>query len=177
MSGENKKDNMSNPFSGAATCFGAAACVAVGAAIRGNSVHDEAIAYLVGGSITGAIAGTVGMFTIPNTDDSTSLGLKICSWTLKTGLSIAATVTGPIMAELLVDNSSSPMETVEDCFIGSAVVTGGMVGLAAVAAAPYLDSYCWNKASSSTMFSNSTMQQSSDYTPPSIIPNVVANNV
>lgn len=153
---DEKKDPMANPFSGAATCLAAAACVAVGAELRGHSVHDEAIAYLAGGSITGAIAGTVGMFTIPNTDNSSSLTLKLCSWTLKTGLAVAATVTGPIMAELLVDNSSSAMETVEDAYIGAGMITGSALGLAATVGAVYGASYCWNNASLPSFFSRST---------------------
>ena len=155
---EKKKANnpMRNPCAGAITCLGSAAGAALGAEIRHHSVHDAAIAYLVGSSITGAIAGTVGMFTISNTEDE-----SICSSVLRIGLPIAAIVTAPIMAELFVDNSSSPMETVVDCLIGSATITGGALGIAALVATPYIVGYGWNYAG--TLFGGSA-PQTNNYT-------------
>ncbi len=51
-----------NPLIGAAVYgLSGSACVAVGAMIRGNDVYHEGIAVLLGGAISGALAGIVGL--------------------------------------------------------------------------------------------------------------------
>lgn len=52
-----------NPIAGAVV-YGLVGivCVTVGASIRKNNVHDEGIAVLLGGLVSGAIAGSVGMY-------------------------------------------------------------------------------------------------------------------
>jgi hypothetical protein len=55
--------SVQNPIVGALV-YGLAGivCVTLGAFIRENNVHDEGVAVLLGGLISGAISGAVGMF-------------------------------------------------------------------------------------------------------------------
>ncbi len=150
MPNQNKAEGDASVFLGAATCLINAASVAIGASLCGHSVHDEAIAYLAGGSITGTIAGAVGAYAIRRVERSNLLALKLCSKILKSVLYLAATVAAPFVAELLVDNSSSEVEMLEDVLIGSAIIAAGVLGLGMLSAVVSRLNRCCRHSNSSS---------------------------
>ena len=132
MSDNSSNNNaLSNPIRGAFTCLGMAACAATGAALRGNNVHNEAITMLVGGSLTGAMAGFLGMCALPKITEESSLTTHVYSWLLASGLEVGAIFTAPLMAELVGYSVDNAKDTVVDTFMGIGVIGGGLVGLGA----------------------------------------------
>ncbi len=129
---EESTNNINNPIPGAITYgLGGAAVTAIGAAIRGNNIHKEAMTVLVGGVITGAMAGTFGC-CLPNTEDS-SCSMKIACGALNSGLQLAAFLTAPIMGEQIMDLGISWAPTVVDGLIGDGVILGGVAAIGTVA--------------------------------------------
>ncbi len=131
------KDNNSsnnpinNPISGAMT-FGlcGAAMTAIGAAIRKNSVHNEAMVVLVGGVITGAIAGSLGC-CLPETKD-VNLTMQICFGLLTIGLQLAAFLSAPKIGEHIMNLGTKWNTTVVDELIGEGVLLGGLAAIIAI---------------------------------------------
>lgn len=136
------KQRVTNPISGAAAIgLGEALAVTMGAAIRKNSIDDEALTVLAGGVITGAIIGTIG-YCIPNTDKDSHTCLKIATAVLYTTLTLAALLTAPLMGEKCLKRDTKWGETVIDGLIGEAI----LIGAVATVAATYVGgSYCRNK--------------------------------
>ncbi len=126
-----------NPFAGAVS-FGlaGAAAAALGAVIRGNSVHNEAITVLVGGSVTGAIAGTLGC-CIPGRTKEAPLTLMLCLGALESSLALAAALTAPLLGETIMHLGTTWSTIIIDELIASGVIVGGVVGLASVAGLVY----------------------------------------
>lgn len=112
-----------NPISGAfSASLGGAACVAVGSAIRQHNTHQEALIQLAGGAINGAIAGTIAL-CMPY--DSMGSGLKSGVGSV---LSIAASLTAPLMGELVLKYGAEAGPIVVDNLIGSSVfIAAGLV--------------------------------------------------
>lgn len=119
---------ISNPISGAIlTGLFGAADVAVGAAVRQNDVHDEAMTMLVGGVITGAMAGVVGCM-IPSARN-VPVQIKLAIGILNVGLIVAAGLTAPLMGELILDNDTKWGRVIVDDLIGGAILLGGTIAL------------------------------------------------
>lgn len=130
---EQKSSSIHNPCSGAMTFgLGGSTLTAIGADIMGHSVQKEALTVLVGGVITGALAGTLGC-CLPNTKDA-NLGMKIAFGVLEMGLGLAASLTAPLMGERILNMGTSWGETVVDGLVGGSVLAAGAVGLAAAVA-------------------------------------------
>jgi hypothetical protein len=108
--------------------FGAAQ-TAIGAAIRGNSVHNEAMTALVGGLVTGAMAGTLGC-CLPDTKNA-SFGLTFGVVVLEMSLGLASSLSAPKMGEEIMGLGIDWSTTVEDQLIGGCAVAGGLVAVGA----------------------------------------------
>lgn len=124
--------SISNPFVGAiAIGVGRAISTAIGAAIRENDVHSEALTVLAGGAITGAIAGLLGC-CIPETDNNSSLFLKMAEGVLVTGISVAAILTAPIMGEECLQLGIDWGQVIVDSLIGDATITACVLAIGIV---------------------------------------------
>lgn len=173
MADDNKnKSQAINPVSGA-MIFGlsGAAVTAIGAAIRKNDVHSEAISVLVGGVITGALAGTIGCCI---TGENASLGLQL----LEVSLSIAPSLTAPLMGDLVMDLDNKWGRVIVDGLIGDATVVGGVIGVAAAGATLYGLGYgacaLGQSIASLGMFSNRNQASSNASSVPAIEPDIEA---
>ncbi|MFA6302034.1 MAG: hypothetical protein WC627_02735 [Legionella sp.] len=133
---KNNQTKKTNPLMGVSIFgLGATLIVALGAIIRDNKVHDEALAVLVGGAINGAIAGLVHS-CIPTTNEDSNSCLKFVTAVLDTALPITAFLTAPLMGEQYLGYGSSWGETVLDEIIESASIAGSveLAGATAVVA-------------------------------------------
>lgn len=134
---DNDSSQIKNPVTGAMV-FGlsGAAVTAIGAAIRKNNVHTEAMSVLVGGVITGAIAGSVGCCI---TGDHAGLPFKLQLGLslIETSLALAASLTAPLMGDLVMGYDNKWGRVIVDGLIGDATVIGGAVGVVAAGATLY----------------------------------------
>lgn len=125
-------NTFSNPISGAISAgLGGAACVAIGAAIRDNDVDDEAMTQMVGGVITGAIAGFLGYcYELKSSDQEQTL----CSIksALDIGLSFGALLTAQLMGEEILDRGTTWEDVVVDNLIGGSILAGGACAIGAL---------------------------------------------
>lgn len=152
MSNDQEQSKVRNPVSGAmAYGLGGAAIAATGAAIRDNAVHNEAMTILVGGVITGAIAGSVGC-CVPQTNESSNLCLRLGLGVLDLGLNVAAFLSAPTMGELVMDLDVPWGRVLVDELIGSATLTGGVLGVAATVGISYGAYKCAQHCCSSNFF-------------------------
>lgn len=127
-------NKFNNPVSTAiTTALAGAAGVATGAAMRGNSVHNEALTILAGGAITGAIAGLVGC-CIPETDKDFSRSAKFAIAAAQATLGLAATLTAQLMGEACLHLHTNWDETVKDQLAGTAAITAGVLAVGATVA-------------------------------------------
>jgi hypothetical protein len=120
----------SNPVKGATAGLVVSACTALGAKIIGHDVHQEALTTLVGGVIVGAIAGSFGC-CVPNPDGFSCSG-KFAIYLLQTAIGNAVTCAAPVMGEAILGLGSNYSDTVIDTYVGSGVLTGGLLGVAGV---------------------------------------------
>ncbi len=144
------QSKVKNPCTGAGTFgLGGAAVTALGAYILGSEVQKEALVVLVGGVITGAMAGTIGC-CLPQSTENTGLHIKCTLGLLETGLAVGALLTAPIMGETIMQLGTEWKQTVIDELVGSATVAGGACGLVAVGAiavgACYGFGSLWNRS-------------------------------
>jgi hypothetical protein len=133
MEDENQK--LANPCTGAIV-FGlnGALMVTIGAAIRENNINTEALTVLVGGALTGAIAGSLGCF-VPHKDSDVNIWLRISLGVLNAALCAAPFLTGPLLGEECLGLGSNWGQMLIDELIGAGVIFGGAVvlGLAGTA--------------------------------------------
>lgn len=115
-----KKSPVSNPVSGAITYgLGCAASVALGAAVRGHSVHDEAMTVVIGGVICGAVAGLMGsilLISLPQTFIVADYILQL----------IALLLLPFVGHELRAWTEFRYVYVLVDILIGSCIIAGGL---------------------------------------------------
>lgn len=93
--------------------------MALGAVVRNNSVHDEAMTVILGGVVCGAIAGFVGMMILISSPGS----FKIMDSLLQAG----AVFSLPAMGHLLRDyDSYKYTDIIIDMFVGGCIIGGGI---------------------------------------------------
>lgn len=111
---------VANPISGAITYgLGTAATVSIGAVIRKNRVHDEAMTILIGGVICGVIFGIVGL----SMEMFAPSKFKAVDGILQCG----ALFSSPAMGYFVRQYSSYKYtEVVIDMFVGGCVASGGL---------------------------------------------------
>ena len=124
-----EKNIFKSPIGGASTCLPMAACAALGAALRGNNVHNEAITMLVGGVQTGAMAGFLGMCVLPKITEESSLCTQVFSWLLTLVLEASAISTAPLIADAVEYPVDNEKDTVVDTFYGAGVISAVVVVL------------------------------------------------
>lgn len=145
----NNDSQIANPITGAMS-FGlvGALVAAIGASIRDNSVHDEAMTVLVGGVIVGAMAGTVGCCT-SNPSENASACAKFTLGLLSAGIALTAFFTSPMMGELILDKDTNWDDVIIDEIVGGLSLTAGALGAAAVVGGAALCAnaaqYCSNR--------------------------------
>ena len=143
MSDSSTENNtLRNPITGAFSCLGLAACAAGGATYRENNVHDEAITMLLGGVMTGAMAGALGMCIIPKVNKESSASTRFASWLITLGLEVAVVLTAPEMAEVVGYDTANKEDTIVDTFIGMGFATAVIVALGCLALCTCGIAYC-----------------------------------
>lgn len=131
-----------NPVSGAiAIGIGNAIGTSIGASIRNNNVHDETITNLTGGVITGAIAGLFAC-CLPKIQEDSSSALKFSVGVLHSSLSLAASLTAPLMGEALLHYGTEWSDVVIDDLIGTATFVGGALALGCIVGGVKLGQNC-----------------------------------
>lgn len=132
-----KKSPVSNPVTGAISYgLGCAAFVALGAAVRGHSVHDEAMTVLIGGVICGAIAGLLGsilLILLPQT-------FAVAEYMLQ----LAALLVIPFVGHQSHTWAEfNYVYVLIDILIGSAIIAGGVCALVSVIV--FVTTFCFKK--------------------------------
>ncbi|MBA4697315.1 MAG: hypothetical protein H2069_08025 [Legionella sp.] len=123
---------------------GGAAVTAMGAAINDQNVSNEALTVLVGGSLTGAIAGAINR-VLRNASDTPA------SWRLNLGtalLGVAASLTAPLMGKLVLSNDNDWGQTIVDGLIGEAVLLGAALTARACTACCAIGYHAWSENTS-----------------------------
>lgn len=115
-----KQSPVSNPFVGAiAYGLSCAGTVALGATIRDNNVHEEAMTVLVGGVVCGGIFGFVGMLILVASPSM----FKIVDPLFQLG----AVFSLPAMGHLIQNyDSYKYTEIIIDMFVGGSIIGGGI---------------------------------------------------
>ena len=111
--------------------------VALGATIMIHNVRNEALSVLIGGSITGAIAGTIG-YCLPNKENA-STALLIALNALETSISLASTLTAPLLGDSIAKLGNEWGNTVVNELIGVGVIGGSILGVTGLCV---LGKYC-----------------------------------
>lgn len=104
---------------------------AIGASLLERSVHDQGLTVLVGGAVTGAIAGSLGWCLHRVDRGDLSIGLKIVYGVLETGLDTAAALTAPLMGEQIMGYGTEWGATMVSELVGASVLVGAGFALAA----------------------------------------------
>ncbi|PJD96007.1 MAG: hypothetical protein CK426_06090 [Legionella sp.] len=126
------------------------ATVATGAAIRGNSVSNEAVTVLVGGMITGAMAAVIGCALQPGPYSSSELRLKL--ELLQIGINVAAFFCAPAMGELVMNLDVPWGRALLDELIGCLTIDAGLCGVIVTAGVGYGAYKCVQHHCSSSFF-------------------------
>lgn len=125
------KLNLRNPVAGAtAIGLGLPLATTIGAVVRHNDIHAEAMTTLVGGVISGAIAGTFGC-CVPEADKNSSCCLQFSVAVLSKALVTAAALTAPLIGEKCLNLGITWGQTVIDGLIGDAILLGGVLAVGA----------------------------------------------
>lgn len=119
--GERQQTSVDNPINGAITFgLGAPLTVAIGAAIRGNNIHQEAITVLYGGLVIGFICGMFGACIIGQKNEQFyNVVLQWCGILLT-----------PLLGRVMSGFASATWSRViVDGMVGSCVIVGGFCAL------------------------------------------------